>query len=90
MESKAKNCIEDLSGHPDSSNWRISAVSSQSLDLVSCFSYYKFKWVRRDPNQVAYSLAKISLTLELPWCCNKDNLPPSVKEVWFRDLFPMF
>ena len=86
----AKNCIEDLSGHPDSSNWRISAVSSQSLDLVSCFSFCKFQWVRRDANQVAHALAEISLTLELPLCCNKDNLPPSVKGAWFRDLFPVF
>uniref|UniRef100_A0A2N9ESE7 RNase H type-1 domain-containing protein n=1 Tax=Fagus sylvatica TaxID=28930 RepID=A0A2N9ESE7_FAGSY len=28
VESDAKNCIDDLYGHPDSSNWRISAVSS--------------------------------------------------------------
>ena len=87
VESDAKNCIEDLSGHPDSSNWRISAVSSQLLDLVSCFSYCKLQWVRRDANQVAHSLAKNSLTLELPLCYKKVNLPPSVKEAWFRDLF---
>ena len=71
VESDAKNCIEDLSGHPDSSNWRISVVSSQSLDLVSCFSYCKFQQVRHDVNQMAHSPAKISLTLELPLYCNK-------------------
>jgi hypothetical protein len=65
-------------------------VSSQSLDLVSCFSFCKFQWVRRDANQVAHALAKISLTLELPFCCNKDNLPLSVKGACIRDLFPVF
>ena len=90
VKSNAKNCIEDLSRHPDSSNWRISVVSSQSLDLVSCCSYCKFQRVRRDANQVAHSPAKISLTLELPLCCNKTISLHLLKELGLEICFLCF
>lgn len=87
IESDAKVCIDELSSSEASSNWKISALIGQSLALVSRFSFCDFQWVRRDANQAAHALAKVAFSLRLPFCCNLDNLPPSLKEAWLRDLF---
>jgi ribonuclease HI len=87
IESDAKVCIDELSSSEASSNWKISALIGQSLALVSRFSFCDFQWVRRDANQAALALAKVAFSLRLPFYCNLDNLPPSLKEAWLRDLF---
>jgi ribonuclease HI len=87
IESDAKVCIDELSSSEASSNWKISTLIGQSLALVSRFSFCDFQWVRRDANQAAHALAKVVFSLRLPFCCNLDNLPPSLKEAWLRDLF---
>jgi ribonuclease HI len=86
VESDAKNCIEDLSCPPEASSWRFNSLSSHSLELVSHFQSCYFHWVRRNANQTAHALAKVAFSLCLPFSCNQDCLPPSVKEAWLRDL----
>ena len=86
VESDAKNCIDELSCSPEASSWRFNSLSSHSLELVSHFQSCYFHWVRRNANQTAHALAKVAFTLCLPFSCNQDRLPPSVKEAWLRDL----
>ena len=87
VESDARNCINDLSCPPDATSWSYSALSSQTLNIVSYFLSCSFLWVRRDTNQTAHALAKVAFSLSLPFLSFQDSLPPSVKEVWLRDLF---
>ncbi len=87
IKSDAKVCIDELSSSEASSNWKISTLIGQSLALVNRFSFCDFQWIRRDANQAAHALAKVAFSLRLPFCCNLDNLPPSLKEAWLRDLF---
>ena len=87
MESDARNYIDDLSCPPDTTSWSYSALSSQTLNLVSYFLSCSFLWVRQDVNQTAHALAKVAFSLSLPFLSFQDSLPPSVKEVWLRDLF---
>ena len=42
VESDAKSCIDELCSPLESSSWRISALSSHSLKLVSSFSFVSF------------------------------------------------
>jgi ribonuclease HI len=87
VESDAKNCIEDLSCPPEASSWRFNSLSSHSLELVSHFQSCYFLWVRQNVNQTAHALVKVAFSLCLPFSCNQDILPLSIKETWLRDLY---
>jgi hypothetical protein len=87
VESDAKSCIDALAYPLDESCWKIRHLTSVSLDLTLSFPLCIFSWVKRDANHVAHSVAKVAPSFCLPFCCFKDNLPPSVKEAWIRDLF---
>uniref|UniRef100_A0A2N9IF45 Reverse transcriptase zinc-binding domain-containing protein n=1 Tax=Fagus sylvatica TaxID=28930 RepID=A0A2N9IF45_FAGSY len=86
IESDAKFCVDALNAPIDVYPWKILAPISLSLDLADNFSFCSFLWVRRDANHVVHVLAKVALSLNLPFSCNAISLPPLVKEAWIRDL----
>ena len=86
IESDAKFCVDALNAPIDVYPWKILAPISLSLDLANNFSFCSFLWVRRDANHVVHVLAKVALSLNLPFSCNAISLPPLVKEAWIRDL----
>jgi hypothetical protein len=53
-----------------------------SLEFNSCC----FCWVRREANNVAYTLAKFATHQSLAFCCNKNSLTPSVLEACLSDV----
>lgn len=86
VESDAKICIDALSCNSNDCPWKIRALTTLSLELAIYFSICNFSWVKREANQSAHVLAKVPTSSCLPFCCFKDALPPSVKEVWLRDV----
>uniref|UniRef100_A0A2N9GI57 RNase H type-1 domain-containing protein n=1 Tax=Fagus sylvatica TaxID=28930 RepID=A0A2N9GI57_FAGSY len=66
----------------------VESDAKNCIDELSCPPEAS-SW-RRNANQTAHALAKVAFTLCLPFSCNQDRLPPSVKEAWLRDLaFPL-
>ncbi len=86
VESDAKFCIDALACPLYESCWKIRHLTAFSLDLALRFNSCIFNWAMRDANLVAHTLAKAAFSYSLPCFCSKDNLPPSVKEAWIRDL----
>ena len=87
VESDAKYCVDALACPLEESCWKIWPLRSLILDLALNFSLCIFNWVKQDANHVAHAVAKVAYSHCLPFYCIKDNLPPSVKEAWIRDLF---
>ena len=87
IESNAKICVDALTAPIDVCPWKIVSLTSLSLELALRFTHCVFHWVRRDANHVAHVLAKVAISLSLPFSCNDISLPPSVKEGWTRDMF---
>ena len=86
VESDAKICVDNLNGYPEEWSWEISSLCNNSLDFVLRFVSCSFCWTKREANTMAHSLARFALHLTSPFCCNKDTLPPSVLETWFKDV----
>ena len=87
LESDAKVCVDALLCPTDDCLWKIHTFTSLALRLAVYFSVCSFYWVKRDANYVADAIAKVAHALCVPSCCNKETLPPSVKEAWLRDVF---
>lgn len=86
VESDAKCCIEAMkSTSLEHRPWKIQSICSNVINLANTFCLCNFSWVRHEANSVAHELAKFSMPLSLPFSCNSDSLPPSVKEAWLSD-----
>jgi hypothetical protein len=90
IEGDAKLCIEAIFAAPLSIPWGLQALVYNINCFVLKFATCSSCWVPRDVNALAHSLAKF--TASRPFCllCNNTNLPPSVREVWLRDLLVVF
>jgi hypothetical protein len=84
--SDTKYCIDALACPFEESCWKIRTLTTLALELALNFRLCVFNWVKRDANHVAHCVAKVAFSHCLPFCCTKDNRPPSVKEAWIRDL----
>jgi ribonuclease HI len=90
IQSDSKSCIDALSNHANLCSWKITTLISSAIQLAFKFESCVFLWVRREANQVTDTIAKVAISHHLPFCCSKDNLPPSVKEAWLRDMLLLF
>ena len=69
--------------------WRILPTITNAKNLVSNFCACSFNWVSRDANFVIHTFIKVISSQSIYFSCNSTNLPPSVHEVWIRDLLAL-
>ena len=87
IEADAKICIEAITEEAATISWRILSLVNIIIKVLTLeFPACSFCWVRRDGNGMAHSLTKFASSLPSFFSCNSSNLPPSVYEVWIRDL----
>jgi hypothetical protein len=80
VEGDSKICFDALNGADDSWPWKIDTFVFYSKLLSLEFSSCCFCWVRREANNVVYTLAKFAAHHYLAFCCKKNSLHSSVLE----------
>uniref|UniRef100_A0A2N9G6R1 RNase H type-1 domain-containing protein n=1 Tax=Fagus sylvatica TaxID=28930 RepID=A0A2N9G6R1_FAGSY len=95
--AKKINFLDPATAEAAAINWALNLAIEEGFERVIVESDAKnciedlscppeaSSW-RRNANQTAHALAKVAFSLCLPFSCNQDRLPPSVKEAWLRDL----
>ncbi|XP_075669687.1 uncharacterized protein LOC142639379 [Castanea sativa] len=85
VEGDSKTCFDALSKAEEPSNWSISSIIRDAVDMSVSFNNCEFCWVKRSLNSAAHSTAKYDITLKVGFLYNNCNLPPPILKACRQD-----
>ena len=74
VEGDAKVVIDTLLKPSSQGDWTISTIVGDIRHLAWCFLYCNFAWTRRDGNNSAHCVAKLTSSSSY-FVCNSENIP---------------